>query len=211
MSAKISGLVWELDLPREEKYVLLCLADHANHDGGDVFPSIGLVAWKTGYSERRIQELMRHLEHRRLLVRVEERIGRGKTTKYRIDVNAGLFKRPRTKGASVSPISGHMSFSKGAVSPVQKGAPGGTKGEIAAAPESKEPNTLNQSPHSPKGGLNLTSRDHRIFFKELNRIYAASQGSSVNEEDAIRRACTITGTPLATGKAWVALSYGEET
>ncbi len=61
MSAKICGLVWKLDLPREEKYVLLCLGDHSDHDGNNVFPSIGLVAWKTDYSERRIQELMRRL------------------------------------------------------------------------------------------------------------------------------------------------------
>ena len=56
----------------------------------------------------------------------------------------------------------------------------------------------------------LTSRDRRLFFEELNRIYAASQGAVVQEEDAIRIACVNTGTPLESAREWVALSYGEK-
>jgi hypothetical protein len=64
-------------------------------------------------------------------------------------------------------------------------------------------------PNPPSGGL--TSRDRRNFFKELNLIYAASQGASLNEDDAIARACVKTGTPPEVAKNWVALSYGERT
>ncbi|SRR5713101_1800510 len=158
MSAKISGLVWELELPREEKYVLLCLADHAKHDGTDVYPSVGLIAWKTDYSERRIQELMRCLERRGLLVKVKAQFGRGRTTVYRINLETGTFKEPRTKGAKISPIPGQDNFYKGEIPQGQKGATGRLKGEITTAPESIEPRTLNSVlPPTPlkEGGIPL--------------------------------------------------------
>ena len=57
MSVKIMGIVWEADLPQREKFVLLAYADHADHDGNNVYPSIGLIAWKTGYEPRSIQRI----------------------------------------------------------------------------------------------------------------------------------------------------------
>jgi helix-turn-helix protein len=212
LSAKIFGLVWELELPREEKYVLLCLADHADHEGNNVFPSIGLIAWKTDYSERRIQELMRRLERRGLLVKVEENFGRGKTIKYQINLPAGKPKEPRRKGAKISPISRTLDSGKGAVGRTERVRGSVVKGELATAPESIEPKALNLNlfPPTPQGGFGLTSRDRRNFFKELNRIYGARQGSVVCEEDAIRTACVNTGTPFEAAKGWVALSYGEK-
>jgi hypothetical protein len=64
-------------------------------------------------------------------------------------------------------------------------------------------------PPNPLSGV-FSSRDRRKFFSELNRIYNASQGSDVDEQEAIAKACVITGTPLAIGKQWVAQSYGED-
>ena len=177
MSAKICGLVWELDLPREEKYVLLCLADHADHDGNNVFPSIGLIAWKTDYSERRIQELMRRLQHKRILVRVEEQFGRGHTMKYRIDLQAGSFRERRIKGARISPIPCLADSTKGEISQGQKGAAprvkGATdsvKGEIATAPESlesKEPKACNQKLPLPPLSEGDVSTIWQIVCKHL--------------------------------------------
>ena len=170
MSAKIFGLVWELELPREEKYVLLCLADHADHDGNNVYPSIGLVAWKTDYSERRIQELMRRLERRRLLVKVEEQFGRGHTVKYRIDLQAGTFKERRTKGAKISPIPQPGDLEKGEIPQGQKGATGRVKGELATAPESIEPRTMNLNllPPTPlrEGGVSTISNKFYEYLKD---------------------------------------------
>ena len=34
MSIKAMAVVWEAELPRPEKFVLLALADHADHEGG---------------------------------------------------------------------------------------------------------------------------------------------------------------------------------
>jgi len=142
MSAKIFGLVWELALPREEKFVLLALADHADHEGNNVFPSVALVAWKTDYPERRVQELMRRLERQGLLVKVEERFGRGQTVKYRIDLQAGTFREPLKKGAKISPIQPSLNLRKGEISQVQRVRPVAQKGELAIAPESKEPKAV---------------------------------------------------------------------
>jgi hypothetical protein len=44
MSAKQTGLVWELDLPHNEAWVLMAMADHADHDGQNVYPGIPLLA-----------------------------------------------------------------------------------------------------------------------------------------------------------------------
>lgn len=56
------GLVWGLDLPKPLKFTLLALADHADHDGGNARPSVGLLAWKTGDDRRTIQRHLRDLE-----------------------------------------------------------------------------------------------------------------------------------------------------
>jgi biotin operon repressor len=62
MSVKVMGLVWDTDLPRDEKFILLAYADHADHDGGNIYPSIATIARKTGYSERSVQAITRKLE-----------------------------------------------------------------------------------------------------------------------------------------------------
>ena len=44
MSGKISGMVWDLDLPHPELLVLLAITDHANHDGRNMYPGVALLA-----------------------------------------------------------------------------------------------------------------------------------------------------------------------
>ena len=94
MSAKIVGEVWGLKLPREQKYVLLSLADHADHEGCHVFPSVGLLAWKTEYSERQIRRVMGELESAGVIVPTNRRDG--EVTEYRIDLSQVPRKEPRT-------------------------------------------------------------------------------------------------------------------
>ena len=65
MSALVMGQVWNLDLPQNEQSVLLALADHADHNGGNVFPSNGLVAWKIGVSEDTVRRAKKKLEERK--------------------------------------------------------------------------------------------------------------------------------------------------
>jgi DNA-binding Lrp family transcriptional regulator len=106
MSAKVMGHVWDLDLPMQEKYVLLAMADHAHHDGSNVFPALDLIAFKTGYSKRTVQRYIRKLEDRGILVRVREPINH--PIVYRVDLQAGdirQYKRKQdTHDKAVSPL-----------------------------------------------------------------------------------------------------------
>ena len=94
MSAKISGKVWDMDLPHNEMLVLLAMADHADHEGRHIYPSLGLVAWKTGYNIRQVRRIIRDVSERGILVVVRENSGRGHTTEYRIDANNAPMKTP---------------------------------------------------------------------------------------------------------------------
>ena len=62
------GRVWELELPHEEKWVLMALADHADHNGENVRPGVGLIAWKTDYSTRQVQRILARLRQRDILI-----------------------------------------------------------------------------------------------------------------------------------------------
>ncbi len=71
MSGKVMGHVWDLDLPHSQMLVLLALADHADHQGENIHPSLGLVAWKVGYSKRQVQRVVRDLKREGLLIEVK--------------------------------------------------------------------------------------------------------------------------------------------
>jgi hypothetical protein len=87
MSALIMGMVWELELPRDEKLVLLAYADHANPSGGSIFPSVATIAHKTGYSRRSVQAITRRLERAGYLV--AQGCGPHGTNRYHIPVCKG--------------------------------------------------------------------------------------------------------------------------
>ena len=61
MSVKIMGQVWDLDMPPNKKFVLLAYADHADHAGNNVFPSVAMISRKTGYGERQIKRIKQDL------------------------------------------------------------------------------------------------------------------------------------------------------
>ena len=86
------GAVWGLELTSPKRMVLLAMADHANDDGGRVFPSIEYVAWKTGYSERQTKRIVSGLITDGLLVK-ERDATRYTPNVYRIDIAAGKPKR----------------------------------------------------------------------------------------------------------------------
>ena len=117
MSAKATGIVWESDLPRPKKYVLLALADHAKEDGTDVYPSLARIQWKTGYSETQIRDLIGELVEDRILILVRKGgNGAEDTNRYRIDLkalrqlpdfkewNAQKQKKDKDKGAKTVPL-----------------------------------------------------------------------------------------------------------
>ena len=77
MSVKAMGLVWDMPCPNVindieykpgHKYVLLAYADHADHNGKNIYPAVGTIARKTGYDERTIQRLTHEMETMGLLI-----------------------------------------------------------------------------------------------------------------------------------------------
>lgn len=70
MSVRLMGEVWGLDVDHARLLVLLALADHADDRGRNIYPSLGLVAWKTGYSKRRIRAIVSELREHGVLVQV---------------------------------------------------------------------------------------------------------------------------------------------
>ena len=91
MSVKIMGLVWELDLPQRDLLVLLALADHADHEGANAYPSLALIAWKVGSSERTVQRSVTRLVERGIL---EAQSRPGKTTVFNLHLDRCPSKPP---------------------------------------------------------------------------------------------------------------------
>lgn len=90
MSGKISGKVWDLRLPHNQMLVLLAMTDHADHDGKNMFPSIPLIAWKTGYSEVQTQRIIRQLLTIGILVK--QAVAPGFPILYAVDFTRGELK-----------------------------------------------------------------------------------------------------------------------
>jgi DNA-directed RNA polymerase specialized sigma54-like protein len=67
MSVKIMSQVWELDLPHNAQSIFLALADHADDDGY-CYPSVGRLAWKTGYGVRQVQRTLKDLRDQKLAI-----------------------------------------------------------------------------------------------------------------------------------------------
>jgi hypothetical protein len=68
MSIRQMLKVWEHEFSHPHQAVLLALADHAHEDGTGIRPSISRIAWKTGYSERSVQNIMAQLRQLGVLV-----------------------------------------------------------------------------------------------------------------------------------------------
>ncbi|GBF56426.1 hypothetical protein PbB2_00082 [Candidatus Phycosocius bacilliformis] len=97
MSGLVQGLVWRARLDRVAdgaqapgpwvKPILCRLADEADDEGFDVWPSVGTVAGDVGVSEATVQRALRWLKAVDLL-RVDGSAtgGRGRTTRYWINV-----------------------------------------------------------------------------------------------------------------------------
>lgn len=58
MSVEAMSWVWKQELPPNGRLVLLAIADHADDNGGNAFPSQSTLARKTGYGERQIKNIL---------------------------------------------------------------------------------------------------------------------------------------------------------
>ena len=105
MSVKQMALVWEHEFPPNEQLVMLAMADHANDEGGSIFPSLERIAWKTGYSRRSVQRIVSELRTKKILKVVKaSKINR--PNEYRIQWKYAEKKPPYVvTGQDVTPIS----------------------------------------------------------------------------------------------------------
>lgn len=132
MSVKVMGWVFDLPIPSREKFVLLAYADHADHDGKNVFPAIETVAKKTGYNERTVQRATRQLEKIKLLV--PDGKGPNGTNRWRIDI------KWRVTDSHPVPESPRTRVTKGV-----------TDSHIGGVPQTPEPSlTVNEPSFTPQ-------------------------------------------------------------
>jgi hypothetical protein len=99
------GQVWDLDLPHAQAWVLMALADHADHEGANAFPGQDLLAYKTGYSPRQVRRILDALEKKNIIVAEGGGRGRGVTRRYRLLLHNAPKKADRVTGYSAGKCS----------------------------------------------------------------------------------------------------------
>jgi hypothetical protein len=183
MSGKMMSRIWALELAPAKQIVLLALADHADHDGGSIRPGVPLIAWKTGYSERQVQRLLRELVAEGLLVEVATE--KGKAHAYSLDLSKGGFKppyqprkpgRPRTSDKMSSPLS-----QKG-VTP--RASDAAKRGDVIASPQLREKAVTSYAKDDSKSGDIASADSTRIRHTEepsLKTINAPAGASTDSE------------------------------
>lgn len=87
MSVEIMGAVFKIDLPANEKLVLLCLADYADGYGGSIYPSVASLAQRSSLAERTVQRYLSSLKARGLLLEVVPATATRPPT-YRLNLSA---------------------------------------------------------------------------------------------------------------------------
>jgi hypothetical protein len=140
MSGKLMGSVYEHELTHGQQSVLLAMADHAQDDGTDCFPSIARIAWKTGYHKSNVKKLFRQLRDLGVLLEVREATPHH-PTEYRIDLGAAPKKPPfsRATDPEQSMDTRGIKTQKQGDSGVSKreggGSPHGPPGVVPSDPE----------------------------------------------------------------------------
>ncbi len=68
MSGKIMGDLYDYVLRATDRDVLQCIADHADHDGGNAWCSVGRIGWKLNIGARTVHRVLRRLEAMGVLI-----------------------------------------------------------------------------------------------------------------------------------------------
>lgn len=124
MSVRMMGKIWELDLPQPLKLLALALADVADDEGGNIYPSKAYIAWKVGAHPKTIQRQMADLEERGIVevVRLRgHRLASGQWTR--------LLRLHPERGDKLLPL-----VREGGALGVERGSVGEQKGERSYVP-----------------------------------------------------------------------------
>ncbi|MGY1490736.1 helix-turn-helix domain-containing protein [Methylobacillus pratensis] len=112
-----------------EMLLALAIADHADDEGENIYPSVKTLAEKTRQSERTVQRYLRKMVEIGWLIPVWENTGgRGKTSEYRISP-------AWIKGDNLSPFNPVDNSDKRVTPEVERVTPVTQKGDIAVSPE----------------------------------------------------------------------------
>jgi len=208
MSVKIMSQVWELDLPHNAQSIFLALADHADDDGY-CYPSVGRLAWKTGYGVRQVQRTLKELRDNKLAVPTGSVAGgRHNTVVYRLDPSAGKQKppfQPRTerqisadiKGDNMTPfdaeaeIKGDIQDAERVTFETQRVSPETLKGDIAMSPEPSV--TVIETSKEPSEDGAATTFDYPEWFQPLTALKGFKSTAHKNAIQSVREGCEEAG------------------
>ncbi len=192
MSVKVMAWVWDQDMPVKEKFVLLAYADHADHEGGSIFPANKTIAKKTGYSVRSIQRITTRLEESGYLVADGRNVGgRNRANHWKMPIYGGL------KGDLSVMVSKERVTTK--AERVTKEA---VKGDVAMSPE-PSPLTIKDSSEEEGGFKNVVKEWERSVGPITGGI-AEELGLMVDECEEHRRKIPEGSEGGAfTGEGWV--------
>lgn len=154
MSFEVTTLVWRAEFPAMDKIVLLRLADFADAQGGNVYPSVGRVARECGVSERHVQGVLRKLTAADIITLVRAGGGRNRPAEYRINLDA--VKRCTPCGVSDDetphPVQGIEKLNPAPGAPFESE-------RVHATTERVQATTLNPAPGAPDSSL--TTSNHQ--------------------------------------------------
>jgi len=208
MSIKIMSQVWELDLPHNAQSIFLALADHADDDGY-CYPSVGQLAWKTGYGVRQVQRTLKDLRDQKMAIPTGSVAGgRHNTVVYRLYPSAGKQKppfQPRTerqiladiKGDNMTPIDaeteikGDTQDAERVTFETQRVSPETLKGDIAMSPESSV--TIIETSKEPSEDGATANFDYPEWFQPLTVLKGFKATAHKNAIISVREGCEEAG------------------
>ncbi|MEZ0231885.1 MAG: helix-turn-helix domain-containing protein [Methylophilaceae bacterium] len=149
-----------------EMLLALALADHADDDGENIYPSIQSLALKTRQSERTVQRAIKTMIKSGWLIPVWLNVGgRGKTSEYKINPDW-------LKGDNLSPINIVDNSKERVTSTTERVTSKTLKGDIAVSPESSITIINHQeSSQQPCGNLLDTLKDSGVIVSLQSEIY----------------------------------------
>ena len=158
MSVKQMALVWELDLPSTEKFVLLKLADCADDRGRNAFPSVDRIGAECGLARRSVQRMLAKLRELGL-IEVDQGALFDKPTIYTIRTDRGAKLAPLDIGGANDAVGGRQIE--------QEGAPHDRP--IRHDPSVQQPSVQKKSGLSPEW-LREAWNSHRGKLKECREL-----------------------------------------
>lgn len=186
MSVKVMSWVWDNSTaPGIDRLVLLAVADSADDNGGNAWPSVASLARKAGVNVRTVQRSIRRLADSGAL-KIKENAGKNGVHVYRV-----VMKTPPAESHPDN-LSPRQSDS-GAESPRQNDAP--AESRETPGTQSPEPSLNHPSETSLRSVSVARPSKSEIaeVFEEFWKIYprrTGKRGAQVEFEKAVKRAPT---------------------